>query len=144
MAASPRAMRSYPEASATAVPGAACALPEDSPGPARLPEGGTPQPPLPYTAVLSARQAAGRGTADLQAARTKFEVRHLSFWYGQSQALFEVSLTVPERSVTALIGPSGCGKSTLLRCLNRMNDLIDGAPHGRSPARRAEYLRGGR
>ena len=47
----------------------------------------------------------------------------------RKQALFDISLEIPERSVTALIGPSGCGKSTFLRLLNRMNDLIDGARH---------------
>jgi phosphate transport system ATP-binding protein len=52
--------------------------------------------------------------------------RDLNFYYGENQVLFDVSLTVPERSVTALIGPSGCGKSTFLRTLNRMNDLIEG------------------
>ncbi len=46
--------------------------------------------------------------------------------YGKSQALFDVSVHFPQKQVTALIGPSGCGKSTLLRCLNRMNDLVDG------------------
>ena len=46
-------------------------------------------------------------------------------FYGQKQALFDVSLDIPERSVTALIGPSGCGKSTFLRCINRMNDTIE-------------------
>src|SRR2546423_470553 len=51
----------------------------------------------------------------------------LSFAYGNHQVLHEVSLQIPPRAVTALIGPSGCGKTTLLRCLNRMNDLIDGA-----------------
>jgi phosphate transport system ATP-binding protein len=50
--------------------------------------------------------------------------RDFSFWYGAKQALFDVSITVPPRSVTALIGPSGCGKSTFLRSINRMNDLI--------------------
>jgi len=54
------------------------------------------------------------------------ESRGVDFWYGDNQVLFDVSLQVPERSVTALIGPSGCGKSTFLRCLNRMNDLIEG------------------
>lgn len=49
----------------------------------------------------------------------------LSLYYGEVQALFDVSLEVPEKKVTAFIGPSGCGKSTLLRCLNRLNDLID-------------------
>jgi phosphate transport system ATP-binding protein len=53
-------------------------------------------------------------------------VKDVNFWYGSKQALFNVSLTVTERSVTAFIGPSGCGKSTLLRLLNRMNDLIEG------------------
>ena len=50
----------------------------------------------------------------------------LNLFYGSNQALFNVSLNIPSRQVTALIGPSGCGKSTLLRCLNRMNDLIGG------------------
>ncbi|HYN41354.1 MAG TPA: ATP-binding cassette domain-containing protein, partial [Thermoanaerobaculia bacterium] len=54
------------------------------------------------------------------------ELKKFNFWYGDKQALFDIDLTVKERSVTAFIGPSGCGKSTLLRCLNRMNDLIDG------------------
>jgi phosphate transport system ATP-binding protein len=83
---------------------------------------------LSYSAILSERGLAGR-EPDLRGARGKFEVRDLSFWYGPSQALYDVSLTIPERSVTALIGPSGCGKSTFLRCLNRMNDLIEGARH---------------
>jgi phosphate transport system ATP-binding protein len=61
--------------------------------------------------------------------RTKFQVRKLSFWYGAKQALFDISLTIPECSVMALIGPSGCGKSTFLRALNRMNDLIEGTRH---------------
>ncbi len=52
------------------------------------------------------------------------EVRDLSVFYGQKQAVESVSLKVPDRGVVALIGPSGCGKSTLLRCINRMNDLI--------------------
>jgi phosphate transport system ATP-binding protein len=54
------------------------------------------------------------------------EIEHLSLWYGDKQALRDVSMSVPKHRVTAYIGPSGCGKSTLLRCLNRMNDLIDG------------------
>lgn len=59
----------------------------------------------------------------------KFEARDLNFYYGASQALFNISVQVPERSVTALIGPSGCGKSTFLRTLNRMNDIIEGTRH---------------
>ncbi len=54
------------------------------------------------------------------------EVRKLSFWYGETQALKEITLPIADRKVTALIGPSGCGKSTLLRCFNRMHDLYPG------------------
>jgi phosphate transport system ATP-binding protein len=54
------------------------------------------------------------------------EIEKFSLWYGPKQALFDVSLPIPKGKVTAIIGPSGCGKSTLLRCVNRMNDLIDG------------------
>ncbi len=57
---------------------------------------------------------------------TKISVRGLSFYYGTQQALFDVSLDIRERIVTAFIGPSGCGKSTFLRTLNRMNDVIPG------------------
>lgn len=53
-------------------------------------------------------------------------VGHLDLWYGESQALRDVSLEMPAGSVTALIGPSGCGKSSFLRCLNRMNDRVRG------------------
>ncbi len=54
----------------------------------------------------------------------RMEARGLNFFYGSNQALHEVSIKIPEKSVTAFIGPSGCGKSTFLRCLNRMNDII--------------------
>jgi phosphate transport system ATP-binding protein len=57
----------------------------------------------------------------------KIEARKFSFYYGKRQALKEISLTVREHQITALIGPSGCGKSTFLRALNRMNDTIIGA-----------------
>jgi phosphate transport system ATP-binding protein len=56
--------------------------------------------------------------------KTRMETRRLSFFYGSNQALHDVSVEIPEKSVTAFIGPSGCGKSTYLRCLNRMNDII--------------------
>ena len=55
------------------------------------------------------------------------EARSVSVFYGNTQAVKEISLTIPANRVVALIGPSGCGKSTLLRCFNRMNDLIGGA-----------------
>ncbi|MEO5858301.1 MAG: phosphate ABC transporter ATP-binding protein PstB [Pyrinomonadaceae bacterium] len=54
----------------------------------------------------------------------KISVSNLNFFYGKAQALFDISLEVPERQVVAFIGPSGCGKSTFLRTLNRMNDTI--------------------
>jgi phosphate transport system ATP-binding protein len=54
------------------------------------------------------------------------EIDGLSLWYGEKQALKDVSMSVSKNKITAYIGPSGCGKSTLLRCLNRMNDLVDG------------------
>jgi phosphate transport system ATP-binding protein len=53
------------------------------------------------------------------------QIRDANLWYGQSQALYDITMDIPARQATAFIGPSGCGKSTLLRCLNRMNDLID-------------------
>jgi phosphate transport system ATP-binding protein len=56
----------------------------------------------------------------------KMRTRHLDFFYGDFQALYDISIDFLENQVTALIGPSGCGKSTYLRCLNRMNDLIGG------------------
>jgi len=55
-----------------------------------------------------------------------FDVRDLSLWYGEKQALKSISLQIPQRRITAFIGPSGCGKSTLIRCLNRLNDLVEG------------------
>ncbi|MFL5599578.1 MAG: phosphate ABC transporter ATP-binding protein PstB [Gemmatimonadaceae bacterium] len=57
------------------------------------------------------------------------EARSFSFRYGKKQALKNISMAVPPRSVTALIGPSGCGKSTFLRSINRLNDLIPGITH---------------
>ena len=63
--------------------------------------------------------------ATLTAAETALEIRDLNLRYGDKQALFDVSMKIPKKQVTAFIGPSGCGKSTLLRCINRMNDLVD-------------------
>lgn len=57
------------------------------------------------------------------------QVDRFAFHYGAKQALFDISMDIPEHQVTALIGPSGCGKSTLLRNLNRLNDLIEGGRH---------------
>ena len=57
---------------------------------------------------------------------SKIQVNALNFFYGEFQALKDVTLEIVERRITAIIGPSGCGKSTLLRCFNRMNDLVKG------------------
>jgi phosphate transport system ATP-binding protein len=54
-------------------------------------------------------------------------VEHLNAWYGKTQALYDVNLSIPPLSVTAIIGPSGCGKSTFVRCLNRMHEELPGA-----------------
>lgn len=69
--------------------------------------------------VVTGRDAVGESTL--------IEIDRLNFFYESTQALHDITLKIPEKKVTAFIGPSGCGKSTLLRCLNRMNDLIDGA-----------------
>ena len=74
-----------------------------------------------YSDIFTSRAAVDPATR-----RPKFDVKDVNFWYPGKQALFDISLTVPEQAVVAFIGPSGCGKSTLLRLLNRMNDLIDG------------------
>ncbi len=63
---------------------------------------------------------------DLANEKTCVEIKDWNLYYGEKQALHNVSMNIPEKRVTAFIGPSGCGKSTLLRCLNRMNDLVDG------------------
>ena len=59
-------------------------------------------------------------------AETILSARNLDFYYGETHALKNISLDIPEHNITALIGPSGCGKSTFLRTINRMNDLIEG------------------
>jgi len=64
-------------------------------------------------------------TPDPEPRPIKIKASDVSVFYGEKQALFDVSIDIPERAVTAFIGPSGCGKSTFLRCFNRMNDTID-------------------
>ena len=76
------------------------------------------QPEAPVPAQRHAEQAA-----------VAVEALDFSFWYGATRALNDITLSIPERRVTALIGPSGCGKSTFLRSINRMNDLIPGIRH---------------
>ena len=72
--------------------------------------------------------ALGRSTESVQMEDEKItlEVSKLNLFYGESQALYDIDMAIPQNRVTAFIGPSGCGKSTLLRCFNRMNDLVDG------------------
>ncbi len=66
-----------------------------------------------------------RTKEELERSSVKISASKVNFFYGEKQALFEISIKVKEKSVMALIGPSGCGKSTFLRCMNRMNDMID-------------------
>jgi len=77
-------------------------------------------PAAPFTAEETSYHGSkgDRGTA--------IEIKDFKLWYGAKQALFDINMPIERGLVTALIGPSGCGKSTLLRCLNRINDLIEG------------------
>jgi phosphate transport system ATP-binding protein len=84
--------------------------------------------PAPAGAARS--EAPGAAPASTSARETPaVEAVDFSFWYGATRALNDITLSIPERRVTALIGPSGCGKSTFLRSINRMNDLIPGVRH---------------
>lgn len=74
-----------------------------------------------------AQQPDAIGLSRFDADAIKINARKVNVYYGEHYALKNVTMAIPEHSVTALIGPSGCGKSTFLRCLNRMNDLIDSA-----------------
>ena len=62
---------------------------------------------------------------NLSPEQVALEIKNLDLYYGNKQALQNISMSIPKGQVTAFIGPSGCGKSTLLRCINRMNDLVD-------------------
>jgi phosphate transport system ATP-binding protein len=83
----------------------------------------TPKPVRPPSLI---RERPMRTSDEMAGGEPKLSVRKLDFYYGSKQALTDVSLEIPANCVTAFIGPSGCGKSTFLRCLNRMNDMIDG------------------
>jgi len=82
----------------------------------------SPEPTIPSLANIVSQ----RVDHDASDTATKVEVDRLNFFYGQTQALEDVSIRIPSHQVTAFIGPSGCGKSTFLRTLNRMNDIIPG------------------
>jgi phosphate transport system ATP-binding protein len=82
--------------------------------------------PVSELSLTAPRSSGHPGAAREAAASTKISVRKLNFYYGTHQALFDISLDIQERVVTAFIGPSGCGKSTFIRTLNRMNDVLAG------------------
>ena len=90
-------------------------------------------PPAVSRRPVAVPQSSAFGPAGLAAPASQavIDIEHLDFYYGPSRALHDISLSIEHHKVTAFIGPSGCGKSTLLRCLNRMNDLIDGTRIGR-------------
>ncbi|MEX1094410.1 MAG: phosphate ABC transporter ATP-binding protein PstB [Planctomycetales bacterium] len=115
---------------------------EPSAPPAASPPVPAPTPRIAAASAAPGVAKGGRGASRLDAvmrgetvpseihaavAREQFvlEVQDFNLWYGEKQALFDISFGIPAGMVTAIIGPSGCGKSTLLRCVNRMNDLID-------------------
>ena len=78
----------------------------------------------------SAPVSAAPGSAATENKQIIVDINDVDFYYASTQALYDITLGIEEKKVTAFIGPSGCGKSTLLRCLNRMNDLIDGTRIG--------------
>jgi phosphate transport system ATP-binding protein len=82
---------------------------------------------MPQTMPQQLPPQTGQPADETEPAKVMIAVRDLDFAYGSHQVLHKVALEMPARAVTAFIGPSGCGKTTLLRCINRMNDLIDGA-----------------
>ncbi|PHY19440.1 phosphate ABC transporter ATP-binding protein PstB [Caulobacter sp. BP25] len=73
------------------------------------------------------QSVAPAASASALVGEVKIKARDVKVFYGDKQALFDVNLDIPAKSVTAFIGPSGCGKSTFLRCINRMNDTIPSA-----------------
>jgi phosphate transport system ATP-binding protein len=82
---------------------------------------------MPQTMPQQLPPQTGQPADETETAEVMIDVRDLDFAYGSHQVLHKVTLEMPVRAVTAFIGPSGCGKTTLLRCINRMNDLIEGA-----------------
>ncbi len=81
---------------------------------------------IPTHAIDIELLARGRNTRQVADETPCLKVQGLNLFYGKKQALYDVDMVIPKQRVTAYIGPSGCGKSTLLRCINRMNDLVDG------------------
>jgi phosphate transport system ATP-binding protein len=91
-----------------------------------LPEAPQTAPASTPIRVASAPGPAPTASLPVGADEVAFDIKNFSLWYGQRQALNDVSIRIPARKVTAIIGPSGCGKSTFLRALNRMHELTPG------------------
>src|SRR6476620_6242549 len=84
------------------------------------------RPPLIQPRGAAQAQRSGRPSQYPGAAREKLRAEGLRAWFGKTEALKNINLSLPERRVTAIIGPSGCGKSTFVRCLNRMHEVVPG------------------
>jgi phosphate transport system ATP-binding protein len=91
-----------------------------------LPEAPTGQKPSDPIRISSTPSSAPVASLPAATEEIAFEISNFSLWYGQRQALNDVSIRIPAKKVTAIIGPSGCGKSTFLRALNRMHELTPG------------------
>jgi phosphate transport system ATP-binding protein len=91
-----------------------------------LPEVATRQAPAEPIRVAAAPAPAATAGLPVTADVIAFDIKNFSMWYGQRQALMDVTISIPAKKVTAIIGPSGCGKSTFLRALNRMHELTPG------------------
>jgi phosphate transport system ATP-binding protein len=129
---------SAPAQAAVPAPAAPAApVPAPAPAPANAPSAAQAAAPAPATAahvsapapaayVPSAASASVGATAPAPASRTLIKASKLNLYYGQDRALIDVDLEIGENRIMALIGPSGSGKSTFIKCLNRMNDLVEG------------------
>jgi len=91
-----------------------------------LPETARSAPAAEPIRVSPSPSAAPRADIPVEAEEVAFDIRNFSMWYGQRQALQDITIRISARKVTAIIGPSGCGKSTFIRALNRMHELTPG------------------
>ncbi|SDY50918.1 phosphate ABC transporter ATP-binding protein PstB [Halobellus clavatus] len=90
-------------------------------------DGGSPDPTDDEMLIQTDVSESVDETSGTRRRETVVRAEHVDVWYDDNQALSDITMEIPEQSVTAMVGPSGCGKSTFLRCINRMNDLIDSA-----------------
>jgi phosphate transport system ATP-binding protein len=91
-----------------------------------LPEAATGQTVSGQTKTSAVPGPSPTASLPIEAEQIAFDIKNFSLWYGQRQALMDVTISIPAKKVTAIIGPSGCGKSTFLRALNRMHELTPG------------------